>query len=214
MRWHRFAGLILAGLLAACSGGRRVSPLQGGSAAGLAESARAWRRSGDKIDSILPMPEYLRRFRSGLPEARALSGGARSREDLARRFLSAVNRRDNREFGALVLSRAEFAWLVFPSHLYHDPPYELDPEIFWMQIRLSSGKGLSRTLERLGGHRLAFERLDCRPDTRQVRRGPVRIWSNCSLQFMDGETRLRRRLFGAIVELDGRYKLMSFSSDH
>jgi hypothetical protein len=160
------------------------------------------------------MPEYLRRFREGLRVAVDFQGGAASRDALARRFLSAVSARDSGAFPALVISRAEFAWLVFPHHSYASPPYQLDPAIFWMQLTAGSAKGLGRTLDRLGGRELAFQTLDCRRDTLQVKRGPIRVWSSCRVRYREGDRLVTRRLFGSIVEREGRFKLLSFANDY
>lgn len=200
MRMRGLSGLALC-LLLACPAPR-------------AEQAGApWRKPGDKIDSILPMPEYLRRFREGLTQPAEFEGGAPGRAALARRFLAAVSTRDTAAFGSMVLSRAEFAWLVFPHHIYASPPYELDPEIFWMQLTAGSAKGLGRTLERLGGASLAFQGLDCRRDTLQVSGGPIRVWSSCGIRYREGDSLRTRRLFGSIVEREGRFKLLSYAND-
>ena len=176
------------------------------------DTARPWRKPGDKIDSILPMPEYLRRFRRGRTEPARLTGGAESRNELARRFLAAVSARDTAAFAALAVTRAEFAWLVFPYHIYASPPYALDPELFWMQLTAESAKGAHRTLERLGGTRLTFLGLGCQRDRLQMTSGPARIWSGCELRYRVGDTVLTRRLFGSIVERDGRVKLLNFAN--
>jgi hypothetical protein len=199
-------------LLGACAGtrGDAERPAQ---ATAVADSARPWRRPGDKIDSILPMPEYLRRFRVGLRAPSRFEGGAKDRTALAREFLAGVSRRDTAALSALLVSRAEFAWLVFPDHLYARPPYELDPEIFWMQLRVETAKGFARTLQRLGGQPLALRELRCTRDTLQLKVGATRVWSPCSMQFRAGDSVITRRLFGSIVERDGRAKLLSFASE-
>ncbi len=204
--------LLLAGLTAACA---RTESDQGGALARTAsgDTARPWRKTGDVIDSILPMPEYLRRFRQGLVEPARLMGGAASQDELARQFLAAVSARDTAAFAALAVSRAEFAWLVFPHHRYHNPPYELDPEIFWMQLTAGSSTGLHRTLERYGGARLALVSLGCGRDTLQITSGPLTVWSNCNMRYRAGDSVDGRRLFGSIVERDGRMKLLSFAND-
>jgi hypothetical protein len=200
MRWRGLSALGLC-LLLACPASK-------------AEQAGApWRKPGDRIDSILPMPEYLRRFREGLAQPVEFRDGAASPERLARRFLSAVSARDTGAFSALMISRAEFAWLVFPHHLYAAPPYELDPEIFWMRLTAGSARGLGRTLERLGGRPLAFRALDCRRDTLQVREGPLRVWGWCGIRYREGDSLQTRRLFGSIVEREGRFKLLSYAND-
>lgn len=182
-------------------------------AAGAGDTAPAWRKAGDKVDSILPMREYLRRFREGLTEPVGFSGGETSRDALAHRFLSAIAARDTATLATLAISRAEFAWLVFPHHLYASPPYELDPGIFWIQVTSESAKGLGRALQRLGGRQLSFQALTCQRDTLQVRSGPVRVWAACGLRYRDGDRVVTRRLFGSIVERDGRVKLMGFGND-
>ena len=204
--------LLLAGCASACA---RAEPARSSAAAAPAgaNSAPSWRQPGDKIDSILPMPEYVRRFRAGLTEPRSLSGGAGGREALARRFLAAVSAHDTAALVSLLITRAEFAWLVFPDHLYASPPYELDPEIFWLQVTSESAKGLGRALQRLGGRHLTFQALDCRRDTLQIRSGPVRVWAACGLRYGDGGRVQTRRLFGSVIERDGRFKLMSVAND-
>ena len=205
-------GCLAAGLLAACTRSD-ASPAREPAVATAGDTARPWRKPGDKIDSILPMAEYLRRFRVGLTEPTGLAGGETSRPGLARRFLAAVAGQDSATLKDLAVTRAEFAWLVFPDHLYADPPYELDPEIFWMQVRAGSAKGITRALQRYQGHSLVFLGVDCQRDTLQIRRGPARIWGPCRLRYRDGDTVERRRLFGSMVERDGRVKLLSFAND-
>lgn len=205
-----FLILALAGACDRANAGRTEAAATTTAAA--ADTARPWRKPGDKIDSILPMPEYLERFRQGLVEPSRLTGGAASRDELARRFLAAVSARDTTAFAELAVSRAEFAWLIFPHHAYHNPPYELDPEILWMQLKAGSAKGLSGALERYGGAPLTLLHQSCSRDTMQIRSGPVRIWSACELRFRAGDSVLTRRLFGSIVERDGRMKLLNFAN--
>ncbi len=178
------------------------------------DTAQPWRKPGDKIDSILPMEEYLRRFRTGLAEPAGLTGGDTSPERLARRFLAAVAARDTAAFEDLVVTRAEFAWLVFPHHFYAGPPYDLDPEIFWLQLTAGSSKGLDRTLQRYGGVPLTFLGLTCRPDTMQIRTGPVTLSGPCNLRFRARDSVEARRLFGSIVVRNGVAKLLSLANDY
>jgi hypothetical protein len=204
--------LVLVGACDRANAGRTEAASAASAAAGAVDTSRPWRKPGDKIDSILPMPEYLRRFRQGMVEPARLSGGAESRDELARRFLAALSARDASAFADLAVSRAEFAWLVFPHHLYHNPPYELDPDIFWIQLKAGSAEGLGATLQRYGGARLTLLGQSCQRDTVQIKSGPVRVWSACELRFRAGDSVLTRRLFGSIVERDGRLKLLSFAN--
>jgi hypothetical protein len=177
------------------------------------DAERPWRQPGDVIDSILPMEEYERRFRSGLPAVTEFTHGAPDRDALASRFLAAVEARDSVALARLAVSRGEFAWLVFPHHRYRLPPYELDPGIFWMQLTASSSKGLARVLERHGGQRLVFRGIACTADTVQFTGGSVRGWSDCTLDYQASDSLLTRRLFGTVVERDGAWKLLGFAND-
>jgi hypothetical protein len=200
---HRFLFLCLSFGVVGCSSPEAVA----------FDTERPWRQPGDVIDSILPMQEYERRFREGLPEVATLSGGAASREELAKRFLVAVAARDSVALRGLAVSRAEFAWLVFPQHLYRRPPYELDPGTFWMQLTQGSAKGMARVLERHGGTPLEFQDMTCARDTLQLAAGAMTMWGDCSLRYQTGDSTLTRRLFGSMVELDGVVKLLSYSND-
>jgi len=209
------AGQLVVGLVlvAACTRTDSGRPTALATGAPVADTAHPWRKPGDKIDSILPMQEYLRRFRAGLTQPHRLAGGAANPEALARRFLAAVSARDTAAFTDLIASRAEFAWLVFPEHSYARPPYELDPEIFWLQLTAGSAKGLGRTLQRYGGLPLTLLALQCRPDTLQIKTGSVRLQGNCELRFQAGDSVETRRLFGSVVERNGVAKLLSYAND-
>lgn len=173
----------------------------------------SFRKPGDVIDSILPMPEYLRRFRAGLDTPRVLQGGAENETDLARQFLDAIARRDTSALAALLITPAEFAWLVFPDHRYAEPPYALDPALFWGQLTNVNARGIKRVLARHGGEALRLRSLTCVADTLQLLRGPARILGPCQVRYQVGDSALTRQLFGSLVLRDGRVKLLSYAND-
>ncbi|HRP09114.1 MAG TPA: hypothetical protein PLL69_11575 [Gemmatimonadales bacterium] len=197
----QYSLLLLA--LAGCSSGDTAAP----------DDTASWRQPGDVIDSILPMAEHERRFREGVPEAAVLQGGESSREKLAARFLEAVASSDTASLRSMLISRSEFAWLVFPSHVYREPPYELDPAIFWMQIGTESSKGMGRVMERHGGRPIAFKGLDCQRDTLQLTDLGMEMWGPCQVRYTIGDSTLTRRLFGSMLEKDGRVKFLSYAND-
>lgn len=166
------------------------------------------------------MPEYVRRFREGLIEPSKLTNGAADRESLTRAFLAAVSRQDTAALGSLLITRAEFAWLVFPEHRYAAPPYELDPATFWMQLQAQSQTGFHRVLKRYGGKPIAFLGLTCQRDTLQIAtRHPTRstpmIWSPCLVRYRvsgSADSTFTKRLFGSIVMREGRAKFLTYSN--
>ncbi len=174
---------------------------------------RPWRKAGDAVDSIFPMEVMVARFRQGVDSVGALQGGAADREALARRFLAAVSTGDSTALVGLLVNRREFAWVLFPDHLYARPPYELDPAIHWLQIQASSAKGMARVLERYGQRPLAFERLACERDTAQFVSGPTVAWAPCTVTYRGNDSTLTRRLFGTILERDGAAKFLGYAND-
>lgn len=204
----RYAALVLGLLLIGCAD-------TGKTADAPVDPERPWRQAGDVIDSVFPMAVMLARFREALPEATQLTGGARDRETLARTFIEAVAAGDSTTLTGLLVTRSEYAWLVFPEHLYASPPYELDPAIHWLQVQASSAKGLARVLERYGRRPLEFQSLACDVDTLQFRGGrtTIQAWAPCTVTYRGNDSTLTRRLFGTIVARDGVAKFLGYANE-
>jgi hypothetical protein len=164
------------------------------------------------VDSYLPPEEALRRFRSGIAaRPTALGGGAPTRDSLVRLLVIAVDRRDTAMVNRLVLTRAEFAYLYYPSAPLARPPYELDPQMMWYQLVSQSEKGIVRAFDRLGGTRLRHVGHACADAERQ---GENRVWSGCTVTLVaGGRDTTRQRIFGSIVERGGRFKFVSYAND-
>ena len=207
MMMSRYAGLLVGLLLLACADSSQQveAPI---------DPERPWRQAGDVIDSVFPMDVMLARFRESVPEVTRLEGGAADREALARTFLAAVAAGDSTALTGLLLTRSEYAWLVYPEHLYAEPPYELDPAIHWLQVQASSAKGMARVLERYGNQPLEFRSLDCEVDTLQfTRSATTRAWAPCNVTYRASDSTLTRRLFGTIVERDGMAKFFGYANE-
>ena len=164
------------------------------------------------VDSFVPLDEALRRFRAPLGAAPTrLAGGEPGREQLARAFVRAVATRDTAALNRLLLSRAEFAWLYYPSSPLRAAPYELDPQMAWYQLRTQSEKGIARVLDRMAGDDLVYRGLDCPSAPR--REGENRVWDGCVLRYAFDRQTQRRRLFGGIVARAGAYKFVGYAND-
>ncbi|HXG43556.1 MAG TPA: hypothetical protein VNJ71_02245 [Gemmatimonadales bacterium] len=190
-----FALLAAAGLAPSCSAPRPREPA-------LAASA---------VDSALPPAEALRRFRREIPEVAALQGGATTRDGLVERFVHALEARDTVVLAALVLTRAEFAWLYYPTSRMARPPYELPPDLAWFQLDLRGQRGIAAALEAFGGRRLAYRGYDC--PQKPVVEGRNRLWAPCLVRLAGpGGREERLRLFGAILERGGVWKFVNYSN--
>jgi hypothetical protein len=178
------------------------------------------KKPGYIVDSILPIEEALRRFRRGLEQPPdTLSGGAPSLKALIGAFVHSLERRDSSALARLLVSRAEFAYLVYPHTPYTKPPYTQDPALVWTRIVLEGSSGARRLWQRFSGRTLGYRGYLCpAPPERQ---GPNRIWSGCRLllapssegRASNDSTVVGIRLFGPILERAGRYKFVSLAND-
>jgi len=110
------------------------------------------------------------------------------------------------------MSRAEFAYLVYPESPYTHPPFTQAPGLVWLSIRNPSLTGAGRLLQRLGGARLGLRAMECPAEPE--RQGANRLWNGCTvLLTRRGEAPARRRLFGTIIERAGRFKFVSYRND-
>lgn len=183
--------------------------------------AEAYPASGDEkvedgtamiVDSILPSGVALQRFQSELVPVHGLSAGVRSRDELVTRFVRAIESADTATLETLLVSKAEYAFLYFPTSTYSRKPYELPPGIAWLLSEQNSQKGLIRVTRRLGGKKLNYGGYEC---STTVTEGENRFWRTCLVDYVDPSSgqRVSKKLFGAIMEHAGRYKFLSYAND-
>lgn len=146
-------------------------------------------------------------FRRGLPTPAELSGGERSRDALVRRFLAAVERQDTNDVRGMLMTRAEFAYLYYPTS-----PFAVRQQagLWWFLNMENSRVGITRTFSRLGGKPLRYVSHHCRPPAAD---GANRTHDYCRVTFAVRGDTSTVRLFGSILERDGRYKFMGFGND-
>lgn len=165
-----------------------------------------------KIDSILPPGEALCRFQLELPVVTELADAPRSRDRLVSEFVEALERADTAAVAKLRVSKPEYAFLYFPSSVYSRKPYELPPDVAWLLSEQNSMKGATRLLRRLSGRDLRFDGYACGTSVREQENV---FWRDCQVSYVDpgSSVRVTRRLFGAIMQREGRYKFLSYAND-
>ncbi len=170
------------------------------------------RSPGTVIDSALPIAEAIRRFRKDLADPAALVGGAASRTALVEAFVAALSRKDSKALGRLAMSRAEFAYLYYPSSRDATAPNGMPPTVRWDLLTLASEKGIGRALERLGGQPLTLVTLAC--DTAPAKLGELTLHDGCTVRIAKGSGQeFDGVLFGSILELRGRFKFIGYAND-
>lgn len=164
------------------------------------------------VDSIRPIPEELARFRASLQEEpTALRGGAASLEALVTHFVDALAMRDSVALREMLISRAEFALLYYPHTRFTAKPYELSPQLLWFQMQNGTGRGIARALRRFGGAPVELADYTCRPEPDVE--GPNLLWRDCVVRIAPAvDDTITTRLFGSILERDGRFKFVSYSN--
>lgn len=211
MRWTLLVALVLSGC-----GYRQLDAFdsaQADSVARVRQDSINRAQPGYVVDSILPIEEELRRFRAGLGDPpRGLSNGASSRDALVASFLEALESADTAALARLTITRAEFAYLVYPSSQYVEGPYRQAPGLAWMRHSAVSGTGLTRLLARMGGR--AVPQADYRCAEPASIEGENRLWTECRLSVVRSATDTAWvQLFGGIIEREGRFKILSYAND-
>jgi hypothetical protein len=167
--------------------------------------------TGGVVDSALPLDEALRRFRVGLPRVDSLSGGARSRDQLIRRFVRAVERSDTAALRAMIISRAEFGHLYYPTSPYTREPTKQAAALAWFFVIEPSKVGITRVLGRFGGAPLGFRGYSCTDPPRC--QGDNVVWQGCALRIRTADGTSVRHFFGPILERGGQFKFLSYAND-
>jgi hypothetical protein len=195
MRMAGVAVLLAAVMLGSGCGEREVR----------AESGKA-----TVVDSAVPIEVALERFRRDLPRPTGLTGGVGSREELVRRFISALEASDTAALRRMVLQKDEFAWLYYPTTVFSRRPYELPPDLLWFQMGGQSEKGASLLLSERASAPLGYVGHDCASHRQE---GENTIYGHCAVRRVTtpGDT-VRDRLFGLIVERDGIHKFVSYAN--
>ena len=153
--------------------------------------------------------ESLRRFREGVAPVAQLAGVG-YRDSLVGRFVNAVSAHDSTTLRALMIDRAEFAYLVYPTSPQGLPPYDLMPGMMWDLLVRQSNRGVHDALRLLGGKRLRLITYECAGPAVE---GDNRIWSPCVITVGAEAETIEARLTGPIIERAGRFKFVSYTND-
>jgi hypothetical protein len=131
---------------------------------------------------------------------------------LVEAFARSVEQGDSLALRRMAMTRAEFAFLVYPSSMYTRPPYRQQPEITWLLLTAAGDKGLRRLIERRAGQRFRLVGHEC-PAEPAVE-GENRLWRGCIVRRVraPGDT-ASERLFGPIIERHGHFKFYSFGNE-
>jgi hypothetical protein len=182
-----------------------------GTAACSRSDAAPGRDAARVVDSVVPREVALQRFRVELDSVGGLAGGATSRDELVRRFIRALETSDTVALRALVMTKAEFAWIYYPTNPQGQPPYDLAPDLLWFMLESRSRQGIAAALEARAGMPLGFVGYDC--DATVSREGENAVYGPCLVRRVraPGDT-VVERLFGPIIARGGTFKFVSYAN--
>lgn len=157
------------------------------------------------LDSALTL------FRRGLEPVTELQHAESSMDAIVARLLRAVEQSDGAALRDIVMSRAEFAFLYYPTSVYTRPPMKQEPGLAWFLHLQHSEKGVSRLVNRYGGRPLHLSNTCASPTVE----GENRLYFDCVQRVFDagGRDTAVIRLMGGIYERNGRFKIFSYSND-
>ena len=167
--------------------------------------------AGGVVDSVLPIEEHLRRFRASLTrQPDTLQFASPTLDALVRRWATAIGTSDTSAFDTMVIDAAEFAWLYYPESKMSKAPYEAPPGLLWGQFIASSNEGVRSALKLYGGKPMTVIATRCPAATIE---GANRLHENCAVTIRSGTAEKREgRMFGTILERDGRFKFVGLAN--
>ena len=135
-----------------------------------------------------------------------------SPEALARAVLEAMERRDAGALNALALSESEFREHVWPELPAARPERNLPFSYVWGDLHQKSDAGLRQTLARHGGAKYVLAAIRFKGETTEYQ--SYRVHRQSEVTLRDAQNREQNaRLFGSVIEKDGRYKVFSYVTE-
>ena len=141
-----------------------------------------------------------------------LPNSHQSADALARAVLAAIETRDTNALHTLALNREEFTEHVWPDLPAARPERNLSPSFVWGDLSQKSNIMLRETLAAHGGKKYEFIRIRFLGETTPY--ASYRVHRESELTVRDAEGHERQlRVFGSVLEKEGRYKVFSYVID-
>lgn len=144
------------------------------------------------------------------PDPPRLTDGAPSLDALSRQFVAAVSARDTAAMHRLRVTARQHNELLWPEL----PASRLNMPVgfAWFNVNSRSVTGAAHVADRYGGSAYHVVRTDCRKGDTAYETFTVHGDCWVALRLENGQ-RLDAKLFGSVVEMDGRYKIVGIIVD-
>jgi hypothetical protein len=147
--------------------------------------------------------------RTALPLGHTLE----SPEAVVAALLEALAAADADRLQQLALSEDEFKNVVWPDLPSSRPEVALPFHYAWGTLRQNSRASLAMTLRAHAGRQYSFERIERRGEVTRYPSFSVHRQVDVLVREGSSRQRQRLRLFGSLLERDGRWKIFSFVVD-
>src|SRR5262245_43804876 len=144
-----------------------------------------------------------------------LERGYASKEELVKRFVDALGKKDEPGLSAMRVTQKEYVDIILPGAVAEGQPLRQWPqdvrEYFFREFNQKSSMAEQELLLSYGGHEYVIESMEFE--------GGVKRYANhvahrqLRLRLKDESGNERSLATGSIVEIDGRYKFMSYLAD-
>lgn len=174
-------------------------------------SACAKKEAPPKDDVPLERPKP-RPYPNELPDSvksRVLSNSFKTQGELFDNLLEALERKDTAALAGMMITEKEFKewlWWEFPASR---PETNISPEFAWDNHARNSSKGLRLALRDYGGKKLVYvsHRFEEGEDKYQT----FIIHAKTRVVVADSTGKEQElKVFGSVLEMNGRYKLLSY----
>jgi hypothetical protein len=142
----------------------------------------------------------------------SLAHAASSPSALATAVLRAIERRDAAALRALAISEEEFRQHVWPELPSARPERNLPFSYVWGDLRMKSDAGLKEVLAIHGGRHYELAAIRAAGETTQYPTYLVHRQARITVKDPMGAL-LELRVFGSVLEKDGRFKVFSYVVD-
>ncbi len=131
---------------------------------------------------------------------------------VARATADALSRGDEARLAALVLDEREFREVVWPEIPASRPARNLSADYVWADLAQKSRQSLTQTLARHRGAPLDVVDIEWTGETTAYPSFTVHRRTRITLRTPDGQSSTVK-LFGSLIEQNGRYKIFSYAVD-
>lgn len=209
-----FGALAIAGALAGCGtgsadgAGSYAAPAQvvpsgseGGALPGdtLVAPLQKWAPRGYAIESIPP-------------DTRRLEGATESLDAMLRTIETALAERDTQRLFDLMISEREYREIFYPALPAAHPPMDARFETLWATHFPDAWRGLKEALGRYGGKDVKILAVRFAAPNQDLVNFALHQTSRVDL-VVDGVMIPEAKLFGSVLVVDGRWKVLSYPDD-